>query len=177
VMFKFCPECGTKDGVQKLNNTDYECKVCQWHFWNNPKTSANVVCVNDEGLILFAKRSIEPKKGLYGIPGGFLQYDEDAYKAAERELFEESGVRVKNLQLLRGIGNNEYRPGEISTCNLHFIATEWEGEFVPKDDVAEFEWKPIEFFDSDQFAWSYPLGLITQLKAFIATMKNDAKLP
>jgi NAD+ diphosphatase len=173
--FIFCPNCGTKGSVQKQDETNYECDTCGWHYWNNPKATASTICINDKGEILFAKRGIEPKKDMYDIPGGFLEYYEDAYKGAARKLFEESGVRIKRPQLFR-IERNEYIPGQVSTCDLFFVSTEWEGEFTPRDDVAAFEWKPADFMASERFAWSYSPDFIKQLKAFIATIGADATL-
>jgi hypothetical protein len=77
-------------------------------------------------------------------------------------------MRIKNPQLL-GVWQNEYLPDDTSTCDTMFVATEWEGEPVAQDDVAAFEWKPIEFIESDEFAWSYP-GMLEKLRTFIATM-------
>jgi len=173
--FNYCPNCGAHGSIQKQDKTDYECTKCSWHFWNNPKATASTICVDTEGQLLFAKRKIEPHKGLYDIPGGFLKYNEDAYEGAIREIFEESGVRIRKLQLLPEIGHNEYLPG-ISTCDLTFITTEWEGEFTPHDDVEAFVWKSVDFIASSQFAWPYPPGLINRVKAFIATMRSDGRL-
>jgi len=170
--WKFCPNCGREATVIKQDDTNYECSRCGWHFWNNAKGTATTIFMNKDGEILFSKRAIDPHKGKYDIPGGFINYNENAYDAAVREVREESGVTIKKPELL-GVWHNEYLPGQVSTCDLMFIATEWEGEFVPQDDVAALEWKPITFIESDQFAWSYP-GMLEQLQAFAARMKDNA---
>lgn len=160
--------------VQKLDDTNYECGNCGWHFWNNAKATATTIFLNNDGQILFAKRAVDPKKGMYDIPGGFLEYNENAYDAAIREVYEESGVTIKKPELL-GVWKNEYLPDQVSTCDLMFVVTEWDGDFVPQDDVEAFEWKPIEFIGSKQFAWSYP-GMIEQLQAFAARIKDNANV-
>lgn len=173
-MFTFCPDCGAKDAVTKQDDTNYECMKCGWHFWNNAKATATTILMNQNGEILFAKRGIDPKKGMYDLPGGFVNYNENAYDAAIREIWEESGVTIKKPKLL-GVWRNEYLPGRISTCDLMFITTDWQGDFVAQDDVEAFEWRPIDFIESDQFAWTYP-GITEQLRAFAARIKNNADI-
>jgi len=174
--FNYCPDCGAKASVARQNATDYECTACSWHFWNNAKATATTVFINPDGHILYVLRAIDPQKGFYGLPGGFIEYNEDPYKAAAREALEETGVRVKNPQLL-DVHYNEYMPDYISTCDLYFVATEWEGQPVAGDDAAEVAWRPVDILGSDQFAWPYGPKLMARIQTFIATMKDNANLP
>lgn len=165
--FKFCPNCGRPGTVQKLNETDYECSNCAWHFWNNAKATATAIFLRKDHQILFAKRGrkTDPKFGYYDLPGGFLEYNEHAVDALAREMKEETGLIIKNPKLFTVYGG-EYIPGVISTCDLLFVITEWEGEPEAQDDVAALAWKPIEIVESEQFAWNYT-GFVQDLYAFI----------
>ncbi|HEV7454912.1 MAG TPA: NUDIX domain-containing protein [Candidatus Saccharimonadales bacterium] len=158
--FAYCPQCGHKDTVQKLNDTDYECSDCQWHFWNNAKAAVGVMLIKD-GQMLFGERAIEPQKGKLDFPGGFVEYNEDAYAAAAREVSEETGLTIKN-PTITFVGTHEYKPG-YSTVDLLMTVTEWEGDIQPGDDIASLSWCPIGVLDSDEFAWPWP-GLTDALK-------------
>jgi mutator protein MutT len=160
--FNYCPDCGTKDSVAVLDTTRAQCATCHMNFWNNPRAAVGLVLVKD-GQMLFCKRAIEPLKGKYDFPGGFVEYNEDPYEALQREVKEETGITVRDLQLLH-VGTHEYMPG-VSTVDLLMVATEWEGEPRAGDDVASFAWKPIDILDSPEFAWHWP-GLTDTIKRF-----------
>lgn len=61
--------------------------------------SAAVVVVNDVGQILLLNHVLRPASG-WGAPGGFLNYGEQPQETAEREVFEETGLRVSNLKMV-----------------------------------------------------------------------------
>jgi ADP-ribose pyrophosphatase YjhB (NUDIX family) len=155
---KHCVGCG---GIlDKRSDTQYACAVCGQDYWNNPHTAASVI-IHEEGKILFTERAEEPHKGGFDLPGGFLDYDEDAEAAARREIKEELGVGLGSLQLI-GSYTHEYAPG-VSSCELMFLARGWKGTFKPADDVAGYSWRDVDFLDDSKCAWHYP-GLKNKLR-------------
>ena len=62
-------------------------------LWHDPKVSTAVVVEADGGIVL-GRRSIEPGYGLWCLPGGFVNDDEDPAIAAVRECREEISVAV-----------------------------------------------------------------------------------
>ena len=56
-----------------------------------------------------------------------------------------------------------YRRNEAS-LSIVFHAPRWEGEPEAGDDAAALVWRPIEFVESDEFAWHIP-GLLDKLRA------------
>lgn len=96
-MDKYCKFCGTLHTA-----TDYpkNCEACNNTTWINP-TPVAVLCLRvwdaetgREG-ILVGQRGIEPKKGLYGLPGGFVDRTDTSFEAAAvRELYEEMGIKI-----------------------------------------------------------------------------------
>jgi len=151
--FKFCPNCGTKGSVEQQNLTDYECTNCKWHYWNNPRACTAIAFIKDD-KVLVAKRGIEPNKGKYDLPGGFLEFDEEPQKGAQREIKEEMGITVNKLKFVAAYPH-VYLPG-VSSLDLIYIAENWDNNFVAKDDVAKLEWQPFSFIESDQFVPPYP---------------------
>lgn len=149
----FCPNCGSTD-IHAQNITNFKCETCGYVIWNNPKTAIAVVFVRD-GQVLVSERGIEPNKGKYDLPGGFVEYGEDPYTAAIREVREETGVRITKsaLRLLTAY-THEYLPG-VSVTDLVFVAQKWDGEFHPQDDSASLVWQPLDFLHDARFAPPY----------------------
>jgi 8-oxo-dGTP diphosphatase len=50
--------------------------------------------------VLLVKRAIPPRKGMWCLPGGFVELDESAEQAALRELLEETGLAGGNARLI-----------------------------------------------------------------------------
>jgi ADP-ribose pyrophosphatase YjhB (NUDIX family) len=159
----YCPYCGAKT-IKKHDDSKYECTTCHKLVWNNPMTAVGVVFLQGD-QILAAKRGGEPSKGKYDLPGGFLDYGEDPFEAAVRELQEEAGVHISGLELI-GAYTHQFRT-ELTTCDVIVWCKQWQGTFTANDDVADLVWKPIDFIDSGEFAWPYP-GLAAKLKTLAA---------
>ena len=68
-------------------------------LWRDPKVAAAVVVETDGGIVL-GRRGIEPGYGLWCLPGGFVNHDEDASAAAVRECREEINASVELTRLL-----------------------------------------------------------------------------
>lgn len=152
--FKYCPNCGHQGTVRQETISKYVCQDCRWEFWNNPSATVAVIFLKD-GRALFSERGIDPNKGKYDFPGGFVDYKEDIYDACVREIKEETTVDIKkeDLALITGY-TLEYLPG-ISVTDLIFVIRKWSGDFKPQDDVAALEWKPITFIDDPAFHPAY----------------------
>lgn len=73
------------------------CSGCGYKDYINHKVGVNVV-IRDKGNILLIKRAIEPNKGSYDLPGGFLDIDdENIEQACYREVQEEVGLTDSDL--------------------------------------------------------------------------------
>ena len=68
-------------------------------LWHDPKVATAVVVEAGGGIVL-GRRGIEPGYGLWCLPGGFVNDDEDPAQAAERECREEIGAAVEVIGLL-----------------------------------------------------------------------------
>jgi 8-oxo-dGTP pyrophosphatase MutT (NUDIX family) len=169
MIFKFCPNCGTENRVTKQNDTDYECNNCQWHFWNNAKGCVAIAFVKD-GLVLVSKRGrkTDPSYGKYDLVGGFIEFDENAYDAAIREVREEAGIELTHDDLeLMDVYDNHYND-IISTVDIAFLVRNWRWDMPsPRDDSAGFEWKPLSFLYDKNF-WQNYTGLDKKITAALA---------
>ena len=98
---EFCSNCGSSNKFGRIDgNSRFYCFKCNTIHYENPKPAATLVCPNNNDEILVVKRAVNPGKGLWGLPGGFIEKGETPEMAAERELKEETrliGLVVKTL--------------------------------------------------------------------------------
>lgn len=105
-IMNFCSHCGQPVALQ-LPAGDHlprhVCTACGTVHYQNPKIV--VGCVPEyEGRILICKRAIEPRRGYWTVPAGFMENGETLEQGAARECWEEALARVEIGSLL-AIGN------------------------------------------------------------------------
>ncbi len=99
---RFCPLCGSALGRERLPPDRREhavCTRCRFVFYLNPKLVAATIPEQD-GRILLTRRTIDPAKGKWTFPGGFVDFGERTTDAAVRETLEETGLSVSVTGLL-----------------------------------------------------------------------------
>ncbi len=140
---RFCPRCGGRLEVVIPSNTDpphQVCTECGRLDFRNPKPCAGALVVR-EGKVMLVRRRIEPFKGYWDIPGGFLEDGEHPERCAVRELEEETGLKVRITELLGFyIDQYTYQGESGTTLNLYFLAEPVGGTERPGDDAAEIGW-------------------------------------
>jgi ADP-ribose pyrophosphatase YjhB (NUDIX family) len=93
---KFCPLCGGGLAWESVPPDQREhpvCSRCRFVYYLNPKVVACAIPERD-GAILLTRRTINPSKGLWTFPGGYVDYGETVTDAAMRETWEETGLKV-----------------------------------------------------------------------------------
>ena len=70
------------------------CGSCGYVAYVNPRLVVTTIPVNDAGEVVLLRRGIEPGRGSWAQPGGFLEVDETVTEAAIRETLEETGLIV-----------------------------------------------------------------------------------
>ena len=71
----------------------------QREFPEAPILSVGAIVV-DRGRVLLVRRSREPLKGKWSIPGGILELGESLAEGVAREVLEETGLRVEPVELI-----------------------------------------------------------------------------
>ena len=93
----FCSNCGARLALSVPEGDHlprHVCAACGTVHYENPKLIAG--CVPEHGgRILLCRRAIEPRRGYWTIPAGFMENDETLQQAAARECWEEALARVE----------------------------------------------------------------------------------
>ena len=129
-----CPICGLALAPAHDGQSDRPyCGPCDRFYYSNPVPAA--CCVVTRGSdILFVQRAVEPCKGMWSLPGGFVEVGESPEEAALRELTEETGLHGLRLRLL---GTNSQRSRFGSVLVIAYAVDSWEGELVAGSDAMD----------------------------------------
>lgn len=110
-----------------------------------PSVTADAVLFAEragEVLVLLIRRGNEPYKGCWAFPGGFLNMDETVARCAERELEEETGIKLTGMQLVGIYSDVERDPrGRVITAAYSAMTTM--PEATAADDAAAAQWWPL----------------------------------
>src|SRR4051812_16082660 len=94
---KFCSACGSGDLAFRVPAGDtlprHVCEACGTVHYQNPKVVTGCLPEWDDRVLL-CKRAIEPRRGLWTLPAGFLENGESLQAGAMRETLEEAGAHV-----------------------------------------------------------------------------------
>ncbi|MEW6282107.1 MAG: NUDIX hydrolase [Candidatus Eremiobacterota bacterium] len=91
----FCPACGHGLGRRLADGKErHYCEACDAVHYQDPKVACCVICRMNGGIVL-VQRDIEPARGLWTAPGGYMDRGETVPEAAIRETREEAGLEVR----------------------------------------------------------------------------------
>ncbi|MFH1122892.1 MAG: NUDIX hydrolase [Pseudomonadota bacterium] len=147
--YRYCPVCG--GGLKTLALKDQEperlvCSRCEFIFYLDPKVVACSIVEMDNRIILL-KRDINPQKGKWVIPGGYVDRGEEVRAAALRETEEECRLKTR-IKHLHGVYSYpgrlgvvvvyvaEYLSGQLITGDESRDARLYRPEEIPWDDLA-----------------------------------------
>ncbi len=106
-MIKFCSQCGNQTRQQVPvgdNRVRAVCAACDIVHYRNPCIIAGCLPVFEDKVLL-CRRAIQPRKGLWTVPAGFMENGETTTEAAMRETREEAcaSVRIDTLYTITSI--------------------------------------------------------------------------
>jgi ADP-ribose pyrophosphatase YjhB (NUDIX family) len=135
--FGFCPVCGGRLSPRQVKEGEplrLVCGACEFVFYLDPKVVACVI-LERRGKIALLRRSIEPRKGKWVMPGGYVDREESVIAAARRETLEECGLEV-SIGDLAGVYSY---PGNLAVVIVYKAAYQG-GNLAPADEVSEGGW-------------------------------------
>jgi ADP-ribose pyrophosphatase YjhB (NUDIX family) len=98
---RYCSECAGAVSLQSLeydSRKRYRCNTCSRVHYLNPKIVVGCVAYFEDRVLL-CRRALEPDRGLWALPAGFIEEGESLEEAAAREAEEEAGLKL-DLQRL-----------------------------------------------------------------------------
>jgi ADP-ribose pyrophosphatase YjhB (NUDIX family) len=151
----FCPRCAAPlvERIPELDSrTRRVCPSCGYVVYVNPKIAAGTIPFRD-GKVAMIRRGIEPGRGRWSWPCGYVEIDETIEDAAQRETREESGLVVR-LGPLLGAYSYPVRPADAHTPTTGLVVMAWstsdvEGALVAGDDADDAAW-----FDAGAIPWA-----------------------
>jgi len=119
------------------------------YIYQYPRAALTVDCVVfgfDEGelKVLLIERALEPFKGKWALPGGFVRVDETLDEAARRELAEEAGLKDVFLEQLYSFGAVDRDPRERVVSVAYYALVKLAAhDTKAATDAADARWFPI----------------------------------
>jgi ADP-ribose pyrophosphatase YjhB (NUDIX family) len=131
---RYCRACGSP--VSYLVPADDTrpravCGTCATIHYENPLNVVGTVPVWGDQVLL-CRRNIEPRRGLWTLPAGFMELGETTAQGAMRETDEEAGIRIE-LQGLFSVINL----AQISQVHLFYRARMLSPEMNPGPETME----------------------------------------
>lgn len=144
---RYCPRCGGPLSPTLLPGervTHPRCEACSFVLWQNPKPVVAALVVQRKAgrlEVLLGRRTSEPGKGLWHVPGGFVDPDETPEEALARECWEELGVHVEPERFLGGFPD---RYGDEPILVLAYRCRIVEGSARASPELGQPEWFPAD---------------------------------
>ncbi|MDP4093454.1 MAG: NAD(+) diphosphatase [Bacillota bacterium] len=157
---RFCGKCGANTQFKH----DERAKICpECGFVSYPRISpAVIVGVVKDGKLLMARSTHYRSNTMHSILAGFAEPGETLEECVGREVYEEVGIRVKNIKYFSSqpwpfpdslmIGfTAEYESGEICADGEEIIEAEWfeAGKLPETPSRVSIAWRIIEWFKSN----------------------------
>ncbi len=167
--FKYCPMCAAKLVTRPLFGRErQQCPACRWIHFKDPKVGAGIIAERD-GLVVLARRGIDPGKNKWCVPSGFVEYNEAPHTAALREFKEETGLEVTITGLVDVIHYNaDFRGAGVMVLYKGNVTG---GTPAPMDDVIE-----VGFFAPDSLPADEEIAFVSNRRALAAWRAGEIKM-
>jgi len=147
-----CRACGTAVVWRIPDDGDTRqravCPACHTIHYENPLNVVGTLPVFNDGRILLCKRNIEPRRGKWTLPAGFMEMNETTAQGAARETDEEAGAQFTIGPLFSLL--NVPRVGQV---HLFYLAQLHSDRFHPGHETmqaqlfheADIPWEELAF--------------------------------
>lgn len=163
----YCSTCGEKVSLMIPdgdNRQRHVCASCGMIHYQNPNVVAG--CIPEwEDKILLCRRAIEPRKGLWTLPAGFLENGETVMQGAAREAMEEANADMREMQLF----------SVISIPHINQIYTMYRGGLHQGEASVGEESLEVALLTQEEIPWSemaFPV-VVETLKLYYQDLSNE----
>lgn len=147
--------------MENKNEQSQELKYC--YKYPHPSVTTDCVIFGFDGTklrVLLVQRGIEPYKGRWAMPGGFMKMDESAEEGALRELQEETGLNAAYIKQFHTFTAPSRDPRERVITIAYYALVKMQ-EVKGADDAADARWFALDEVPS--LAFDHDLILRTAL--------------
>ena len=133
--FTFCPQCAAPLESRLIGGKQRPtCPACGFIYFADPTVGVGVLVV-ENGRLLLARRAMNPEKGKWSLPAGFVDRGEDPRETAVREAREETGLDVA----IAGLVDVYYNPPGQGGASIFILyrASCIGGHLQAGDDAAD----------------------------------------
>jgi ADP-ribose pyrophosphatase YjhB (NUDIX family) len=143
----FCSDCGQAVSLAippEDNRLRHVCAHCGSIHYQNPKmVIGSIPLWEEDGRVLLCRRAIEPRRGYWTLPAGFMENSETTEEAALRETHEEAGARVE-LQGLFSL---------LNVPHVHQVHLFYRARLLDLEYVAGIESLECQLFSEADIPW------------------------
>ncbi len=142
---KHCRACGAEVRYETPADDSRDratCTVCGTIHYENPLNVVGTLPVWEDRVLL-CRRNIEPRRGLWTLPAGFMELGESTAEGAVRETVEEAGAHIELLGLYTLL--NVVRVGQV---HLFYRARLLDTDFAPGPESIE-----AQLFGEEDVPW------------------------
>jgi len=146
---KFCSECAHPLSLLVPiddNRERHVCTHCGVVHYQNPKLVVGSIPTwsrDGQVQVLLCKRAIEPRRGYWTLPAGFMENGETTSEAAARETLEEAGARVELHELF----------SMLNVPHVHQVHLFYRASLRDLDYAAGIESLEVRLFAEDEIPW------------------------
>ena len=133
----FCQQCGARLAVELVDGLHRpRCPACRLVVFLDPKVVA-VGLVSRDQQLLFIRRNVDPGRGLWALPGGFVERGEPVEEAVRREVREETGLSV-SVDGLVGLYSESGSPIVLAAYAASYVEGDLAGDPAEVQETAFF---------------------------------------
>lgn len=164
----YCSGCGARVSKRVPDGDDrprYVCDSCNTIHYQNPRIVVGTIPTTGDQVLL-CRRAIEPRRGFWTVPAGYMENGETTLQGAVRETWEEARAKVDDPTL--------YRLFDLPHINQVYIFYRGElaaGGFAPGPESLE-----VELFTEQNLPWdeiAFPVVKESLLEYFADRKSND----
>lgn len=163
----YCSTCGSDNLMQQIPEGDNRlrivCQDCEAIHYQNPKLVVGCLPIWEDQILL-CRRAIEPRKGFWNLPAGFLENGETVEEGALRETREETGAEVSIMRL-----HALYNLAPVNQVYLFYLAALTSFDFDGGTESLEVKLFRPDEIPYDEMAFSSSSFAIRQYLAFAGT--------
>lgn len=139
----YCSSCGNPMSEKKIEGKKRGfCQECGYIVYENPLPVASIIVCNKQREILLVRRANHPMRGMWCLPCGFAETDEEIHQAALRELKEETGLEGKNCTLIDVSSSHNFFYGNL--LMITYVVESVNGVLQAGDDAMDASYFPLD---------------------------------